>query len=361
MSSLFAGLEKRTRYAHLWLPGFLGWRMRRLRLPPPRHVWLVIADHFEPLWKGADDNTARERVDLWRRHWPEIAARHADAEGHRPVYSFFYPEDEYRAELLEPLAEMAGQGIADVEVHIHHDGEGAERFVEKMQGYLDTLHRRHGLLRKDGDRLSFGFIHGNWALDNSRPDGRWCGLDNEISILRDLGCYADFTMPAADSPCQAGPVNVIYRVTDDPSRPRSHSRGTPVKPGSSDGGDLTLIPGPLGPDFASRGPLRPRIECGEIAGYRPSSPRRAQLWLEFAPRVGDHAFLKLFTHGTQERNSAVLLHGGLDRLFQDLAGACAAVGTRLHFASAWDGWRAVEALRRREDPPGTRSTSPAER
>jgi hypothetical protein len=168
-------------------------------------------------------------------------------------------------------------------------------------------------------------------------------------------------MPAADSPCQAGPVNVVYRVTDDPRRPRSHSHGIPVQPGSSDGGDLTLIPGPLGPDFASRGPTRPRIECGEIAGYRPSSLRRAQLWLDLTPRVGDHAFLKLFTHGTQERNSAVLLHGGLDRLFQDLARACAEVGTRLHFASAWDAWRAVEALRRREDPLDPRSTPPTDR
>jgi hypothetical protein len=324
-------------------------------------VWLVIADHFEPMWKGADESTARERVSLWRRHWPEIADRHADAEGRRPVYTFFYPEEEYRPELLEPLAEMAGQAIADVEIHVHHDGDGEERFRERMRGYLDTLHRRHGLLRKDGDGLSFGFIHGNWALDNSSPDGRWCGLDNEISILRDLGCYADFTMPAADSPCQAGPVNVVYRVTDDPRRPRSHSHGVPVKPGLGDGGDLTLIPGPLGPDFVSRGPFRPRIESGEIAGYRPSSPHRARLWLRFAPRIADHAFVKLFGHGTQERNLAPLLHGGLDQLFGDLAGACAAVGARLHFASAWDSWRVVEALRRRRDPLATKVTPQVDR
>ena len=37
----------------------------------------------------------------------------------------------------------------------------------------------------------FGFIHGNWCLDNSRADGRWCGLNNELILLRELGCYAD--------------------------------------------------------------------------------------------------------------------------------------------------------------------------
>ena len=52
-------------------------------------------------------------------------------------------------------------------------------------------------------RVVFGFIHGNWALDNSRPDGKYCGLNNEITLLRDLGCYADFTMPSGASPTRA--------------------------------------------------------------------------------------------------------------------------------------------------------------
>ena len=33
----------------------------------------------------------------------------------------------------------------------------------------------------------------------SLPDGRWCGLNNELILLRDLGCYADFTLPSAPS------------------------------------------------------------------------------------------------------------------------------------------------------------------
>ena len=51
--------------------------------------------------------------------------------------------------------------------------------------------------------LRFAFIHGNWSLDNSRPDGRWCGLNNELILLRELGCYADFTLPSAPSDTQA--------------------------------------------------------------------------------------------------------------------------------------------------------------
>ena len=52
------------------------------------------------------------------------------------------------------------------------------------------LHERHGLLRAGPEtgKIIYSFIHGNWALDNSRPDGRWCGVDNEIDILVETGC-----------------------------------------------------------------------------------------------------------------------------------------------------------------------------
>lgn len=334
-----------TRHSHRWLPGWAWSRLRRLGAAPPRHVWLVVADHYEPRWKGADDATALNRVALWRKAWPMIAARHADSDGRAPVYSFFYPQEEYAHALVEPLAEMTRQGIADVEVHIHHDNEGESAFVDKMSGFLRCLSEQHGLLRRRDGKLAFGFIHGNWALDNSRPDGRWCGLDNEITLLRDLGCYADFTLPAADSPCQAGLVNAIYRVTDDPRRPRSHAHGVHVKPGLPAIGDLTLVTGPLGPRMQ-----KPRIESGELAGYALPAPHRARFWLQVAPRVGDHAFVKLFGHGAQERNSGPLLGGGLDSLFAGFEQACRDVGARHHYASAWHAWLAIEALRSGADP-----------
>ena len=69
-----------------------------------------------------------------------------------------------------------------------------------------------------------------------------------------------------------------------------------------------------------------------------------------APRIGGHAFVKLFSHGAQERNAAALLGGGLDRLFEDVAEACAAAGARLRYVTAWEMWRAVEALREGRNP-----------
>jgi hypothetical protein len=188
----------------------------------------------------------------------------------------------------------------------------------------------------------FGFIHGNWALDNSRPDGRRCGLNNEITLLRDLGCYADFTMPSGDSPTQSRLVNRIYWATDDPLRPRSFDSGVPVEPGKPGSGDLLMIPGPIGIRWKER--LRPRLETGELAHQDLPNAYRVRRWLELAPRVGSDIFLKLYAHGAQERNSkALLLERGLDRVFELLLAECRRSGHELRYVTTWEMCQAVLA------------------
>jgi hypothetical protein len=330
------------RNAQLWLPGYLAGRLSARRVPSGGRVWLVMADHWEPYYGRPSEEVAASRVAVWMKHWPQIARRHADSNGRPPQYTFFYPQEEYRPQILDALAEMKRAGIADVDIHIHHDGEGQQDFLDRMNGFLETLVNRHGLLRVSNGRPVFGFIHGNWALDNSRPDGRYCGLNNEITLLRDLGCYADFTMPSASSPTQSRTVNTIYWATDDPLRPRSYDHGVAVKPGAPGGGDLLMIPGPLG--LRWKGRLVPRTETGEIACYDLPTAYRVERWLDLAPRIGGDIFIKLFTHGAQERHSsALLLDGGLDRLFTLLAEGCRRRGYQLHYATAWEMRQAVDA------------------
>lgn len=180
-------------------------------------------------------------------------------------------------------------------------------------------------------------------MDNSRPDGRWCGLNDEITILRDLGCYADFTMPSGDSPTQARTINKIYWAKDDPAKPKSYDTGVDVTPGGGIDGDLLMITGPLGIRWAER--LIPRMEFGEIAANDPPTKYRVRKWLDLAPRIGSDIFVKLHTHGTQEKNSALLLGGGLDHLFGFFCRECELRGLKLHFVSAWEMYLAVEATR----------------
>ena len=343
---------KLFRNAQLWGPGYVKERLRRITqraTPPLKRIWVTLADHYEPMWGGADLRTAQSRVALWRSAWPAIAANcQPDSAGNPPVYTFFFPEEEYAPTLIEPLAEMVREGIADVEVHIHHDGEGRQDFIERMAGFCEVLHNEHGLLRERDGRLTFGFIHGNWALDNSRPDGRWCGLNDEIRILRDLSCYADFTMPSGDSATQARSINTIYWCTDDPDRPKSYNAGVPVTIGGGIDGDLLMIPGPLGIRWRDR--LLPRLETGELSYGNLATPYRVKRWVDLAPRISSDSFIKLYTHGTQERNSSVLLHDGLNSAFTLLAAEANRRGCAVYFVSAWQMYRAIDAIRQDCDP-----------
>jgi len=336
---------KLPRHAEIWLAPYLKDRLRKsLRPARPKRVWVAVTDHFEPLGMGATVETALGRVARWRDKWPRIADdAPRDAAGQRPQYSFFYPQEDYRQDLLDGLAEMVRLDVADVEVHLHHDNEKHDSFIRKITEYCRRLSEDHGLLRQQDGRTVFGFIHGNWALDNSLPDGKSCGLNGEIALLRDLGCYADFTMPSVPSATQGRVVNQIYWCTSNPdNRPRSFDHGIEATVGGGRRGDLLMITGPLGVRFGDR--FLPRMETGEIARYDPPTPARVRHWLKLAPTVGDDLFLKLYTHGAPERNLEPLLNGGLGDLFHYLAEEADRRGIKIHWATAWQMYQAADAL-----------------
>jgi len=336
---------KLPRHADLWLTPYLKDRLRRVVRPAkPRRAWVVVADHYEPVGRSRSAGEALRKVAAWNERWPRIAEdAPRDAAGHRPQYTFFYPQEEYRYELLEAIAGIKRLGIGDVEVHLHHDNEQRESFIGKVTEYCHRLTDDHGLLRRQDGRTVFGFIHGNWALDNSRPDGRWCGLNGEIALLRDLGCYADFTMPSAPSATQGRVINQIYWCTNNPeNQPRSYDHGIEATVGGGRMGDLLMITGPLGLRFGDR--LMPRLETGEIAGYDLPTPARVRRWFDLAPTVGNNLFLKLFTHGAADRNLDPLLGGALGNLFLWIAEEAKRREIEIHWATAWQMYQAAEAL-----------------
>ena len=340
---------KLPRNGELWLPAYVRDRAKRLtERSRPKRLWVAITDHYEPLGGGASMGTALERVARWMDRWPEIAeGAPRDAAGNKPTYSFFYPQEEYRAELLAPLAELTRHGLGDVEVHLHHDNETAPAFEEKIRTFCRQLREEHGLLHDIDGRLVFGFIHGNWALDNSRDDGRCCGLNGEIRLLRELGCYADFTMPSIPSTTQSRIINQIYWTTGPADRPRSFDKGVQATPGGGVRGEMLMFSGPLGLRYGER--LVPRMETGELAVYDPPTRYRAKRWLDLAPRLGDDLFLKLYSHGAREDNAGALLgsktdEGGLAKAYRWLAEAAAQRGIEVHWVSAFEMFRAADNL-----------------
>jgi hypothetical protein len=319
----------RARNMQIWLGHYL-----RRPAPPkvegPIHVMFAFVDHFEPAWGKAELPVQRDRVDRWCRDYRTLASAHRDADGRAPQHSFFYPEEEYVEEHLQKIAALCADGYGEIEIHLHHDNDNPENFRATISRFNELLHRKHGALPRDPatGALRFAFIHGNWSLDNSRADGRWCGINNELILLRELGCYADFTLPSAPSDTQTAMVNSIYYATDDPHKPKSHNTGEPVRVGGKASGDLMIIQGPLGLNWRERKfGVIPRIENSDVRRSCPPTPARVDHWV----RTGIHVegrpewvFVKVHTHGTQERDIDTLLgapthamHDHLEQVYND--------------------------------------------
>jgi hypothetical protein len=328
-------------------------RRRRERFEGTRHVFFCFVDHFEPLWAGADRDTGIARVEAWHQKYPALVDRFRDNGGRPPRHNFFYPEEEYIPECLDMLADLNRRDFGDVEIHLHHDGDTSEGLRQKLLSFKETLRDRHGLLHDDPQTGApvYAFIHGNWALDNSGLDGRWCGVNDELIVLRETGCYADFTYPSAPHRTQPPATNRIYYATDDPHEPRSHFRGTDAAYGKHTPGDLLMVNGPLTLNWARRKRgIFPSIENGDITGSYPATQDRVDLWIRTAVAVRgwpNWVFVKIHTHGTQEANSAYLLSDRGASMYEHLLRRYND-GERyvVHFSTPWEIYRCVKALER---------------
>lgn len=311
-------LAIRARNMQYWLPAYLFQKKqdRPVKFTPeqPRHIFIAVCDHYEPEWGNPQKAEAIARVDRWCEEYPARFSRFSDSRGQVPQHTFFFPQDQYQPEYLDRLARLCKQGFGDVEIHLHHDNDTAEGLRQKMNDFRTTLYDRHGLLRKDPEtgEILYSFIHGNWALCNSRPDGRWCGVENEIDVLLETGCYADLTMPSAPSDTQTRIINSIYYAKNQPGKCKSHDAGTLAHVGQTPERDsLLMIQGPLGLDWNQRKwGFMPGIENSDLHGGRPATISRFRHWLAADVHVAgrpDWTFIKLHTHGAKPGNLETLL------------------------------------------------------
>lgn len=316
----------------------------------PTDIFLCVVDHYEPSVGAADRQKARERVCDWVCRYPAIAASHRDADGKMPPHSFFYPWDEYDAWEMDQLAELCAGGFGEIDLHLHHRDDTAQTLRAKLRDAVVAF-RSHGALTVwPNGRPAWGFIHGNWALDNSRfENGRnFCGVNSEISILQEEGCYADFTFPAWRHAAQPRQTNNIYYAADDPERPKSHESGTGSRVGSPAPHGLLLIQGPLTPYVdLSRGRPRVAMDDPDIAAWRRYQPSRLDRWIRTGIHVAgrpDRVFIKLHSHGAADNNRKCLLGADLNALYSD-AEARYNDGSRyrLHYVTAREMFNIVKA------------------
>ncbi len=341
-------LGKKILYAKKVLPSAT-WRALRASKDGPVHLIFALADHFEPAI-DPDDGGKRvprpeqeQRLESWAREYPKVIDGWRDHDGRPLVHTYFYPAEQYDEGLLGMLAAHCHAGWGEVEVHLHHgldQPDTAENTRRVLSEHRDRLAFRHRCLAfaEGSSRPAYAFVHGNFALANS-AGGRFCGVDSELQILADTGCYADFTLPTGIwHPAQIAKLNSVYECALPLDQPMPHRNGRDLTAGRVPKTFPLIVQGPLVVDFRrSLRFARPILENGAITGANPPTLHRFALWKQAHVSVigrPDWLFIKVFCHSMNPTQKDAVIGSSFRCFLSALVEGAADRSETLHFVTA---------------------------
>ena len=308
-------------------------------------IIFVAVDHWEP---GGNV----ESVNRWMTEYPALADKHTDSDGVKVQHTFYYPIESFRGYEVDSLVRLCGDGYGDIEVHLHHADDTSQSLRLLLQSGIDSLMTHGALLSPDGE-IHFSFIHGNWALDNSRiENGRnYCGVNDELSILLALGCYCDCTFPALEQLAQPSWVNKIYYTKDNPDKPKSYDKGILSEVGMTPLDDhLLIIEGPLMINWRDwRFKTHPTIDDGDIYTDMLPEAERFDLWLKANIHVKGRPnwiFVRTLTHGAAQKYHALEANLGeaMDKMLADIESKYKNGDKyRLHYMTTREAYNVIKA------------------
>lgn len=191
------------------------------------HLIYMHADHFEP--GSCPLDICNERLKIWTNDLKKLKIKPS---------LFVFPSllMDYRdgkiitrpssltSTIIKYLKPMENNG-ADINLHIHHERWTTssvttepwitllrEKKVTDEQMLIAHIIDVKKVFEDVGVDMTFwGFVHGMWGLNAS--DTRVCNIENEIIILKEYGCFGDFTFPAGRPRCTPD-MSGIFSVPD---------------------------------------------------------------------------------------------------------------------------------------------------
>jgi hypothetical protein len=315
----------------------------------PVHLIMAVADHFEPAIDPEDGQNRvsrseqERRVEWWSREYPKAVDRCRDHDGRPFVHTYFYPAEQYDEGLLEMIAEHCHSGWGETEIHLHHgipQRDTAENTRSVLTAFRDRLAFRHRCLavEEGSDLPRYCFVHGNFALANS-AGGRFCGVDSEMEILAETGCYADFTLPTGVlHPAQTAKINSLYECGLPLEQAAPHRQGTDLSAGRAPHIFPLIVQGPLLADLRRNlRSFQPRFETGAITQSTPMSLRRLALWKQARIQVAgrpDWLFIKLHCHGMDPTQKDAVVGDQFRTFLEQLVVGAKERKETLHFVTA---------------------------
>jgi len=291
---------------HIWLYDYIYSNIYNFFTLPSKSnktkdIMFLFVDHYELAGKS-------DRLSAWLNDYPTMVSKYRDFDGVKPQHTWFYALDLTNEEELKAIKPLVDEGFGEVELHWHHSHKSSQQFELDLKNGLEVFHK-YGYMKSynNSTHSSFSFIHGNWSLNNSRGE-EFCGINNEIEILKKYGCYGDFTFPAMFSPAQPKYVNKItYTNLDTINKSYNHARISEVGKYETDD-EFMIMQGPLAINFKDwRHKWHPTIENGDINGdFTQNSSKRIDCWIRQNIHVKnnpDWIFVKIFCHGAQDYKS----------------------------------------------------------
>ena len=331
-----------------------------------KHIIFTVANHFEPSWSAnglLDLDSQRRRLDDYHKLARKTGEAVRDADGTRFRHTNFYPAEQYDFRILEQMAAMQSEGLGEVEIHLHHgvdEPDTAENLRKSLTDFRDVLAGEHKCLsRFDGqDQPRYAFVHGNLALGNS-CGGRFCGVDEEMQILQDTGCYVDMTLPSAPDQSQVAVINQIYECGRPLTEKIPHRTGRAVEVFGKKPQLPLIFTGPLIFNWTRRvkGLPVPRLDDGALVDNQPADLARLNRWLSANVTVKgrtDWIFVKLYCHGFFDHDQSAAIGEGAEKFFGRIIENGEKSGDyKVYFASAREAFNMVSAaIDGRKGEPG---------
>ncbi len=341
-------ISDKLRSTSRWLPAYAWQRVvREHRCRAPVHLIIGLADHFEPaILPGTNGERAprdeqERRLERWCREYPRLVDDWRGVDGRPFVHTYFYPAEQYDKALIDRLAEHCRAGWGEVEIQLHHgipEPDTSANTARVLAEFRDRL-GEHGCLSQTDDKEPprYAFVHGNYALANS-AGGDACGVDDEMQILAETGCYADFTLPSAPNRAQVAKINALYECALPLDHRAPHRRGRDLESGRVPEVFPLIMQGPLMLGFGRQGRSRlfPYSENGALTALNPPTVQRLRQWMQASITVRgrpDWLFIKLQCHGMDPLDDEVMLGPPMHRFLDELMDGARGGQYRVHFVT----------------------------
>jgi len=322
---------------HKWLPTYLNNLTRKTRIKKDTHILFLFVDHFEPNFKHGDKKIEDQGIDKWINSYKKLCSKYKDSDGYCPQHSWFYYPELYNNRTLKKLSKLCYEGYGEIEYHLHHSGDTKKSLKKRILKDVRWFNKNGAMITAEQTpKPYYGFIHGMWALDNSIK--KYCGVNQEIKVLKKTGCYADFTFPAFGQITQPSKINSIYYAKNT-RNPKSYDYGIDVEVRKKKTGDLMIFEGPLSVNSSIN-----VFEYGDMSDY-PFDSSRLGAWLDANIHVkgrSEWIFIKVYGH-TFQHSLKNKLWENLDKMHLELQKKLKSKKYKLHYVSAREAYNIVKA------------------